>query len=287
MLKDPFKKLSRLYNTVQQGIAGSDRIFEVLNTQPKVADAEAPYSLPVKNNIDFINVNYSYGTNENAAVQNINLTIAEGEKIALVGFSGAGKSTLVDLVPRFMDPTSGVVKIGGVDISKVKLAELRSRIALVGQHTFLFNDTIYKNILYGRQDASMDDVYEAARSAYAHDFITQLPNGFETVIGESGLSLSGGERQRIAIARAILKNAPILILDEATASLDNRAEREVQSALETLEKDRTSLIIAHRLSAIKDVDRIIVLEDGKLVEVGSHDELLSKKGLYSELFGAH
>ena len=284
LMYDPFKKLSRLNSQIQQGIAGVDRIFEVLDTPPKIFDVEKPEVLPNVHDIHFADVSYMYGRNDQSALQGINLHIKEGEKVALVGFSGAGKSTLVDLVPRFIDPSSGTVKIGGVDISKVKMTELRSRIALVGQHTFLFNDTIYNNILYGLQTATRDQIYEAARAAYAFDFIMHLPKGFDTVIGESGLSLSGGERQRIAIARAILKNAPILILDEATASLDNKAEREVQSAIEALEKGRTSLIIAHRLSTVRNVDRIIVLREGFIVETGTHDELLGKQGEYSRLY---
>jgi ATP-binding cassette, subfamily B, bacterial MsbA len=230
-------------------------------------------------------VDFYYRDGEQQALSDINLVIDEGQKIAIVGFSGAGKSTLVDLLPRFIDPHKGVVRIGGVDIAQVGIKELRNRIAVVGQHTFLFNDTIRNNIAYGSEGASVEAIEEAAKAAFAHDFILQLPRGYETVIGEAGLSLSGGERQRIAIARAILKRAPILILDEATASLDNRAEREVQSALEALERGKTSVVIAHRLSTVRNADLIVVLKDGRIVETGTHDELLKMAdGEYTKLY---
>jgi subfamily B ATP-binding cassette protein MsbA len=190
---------------------------------------------------------------------------------------------VVDLIPRFIDPSGGSVLIGGVDLSKLSLTDLRSRIAMVGQHTFLFNDTIYNNIAYGNPNASATEVEDAARAAYAYEFITQLPAGFETRVGEGGMSLSGGERQRLAIARAILKNAPILILDEATASLDNRAEREVQAAIQALEEGRTTVVIAHRLSTVRDADLIVVMSAGRIVEQGTHSELLQREGEYSRL----
>jgi subfamily B ATP-binding cassette protein MsbA len=213
----------------------------------------------------------------------VSLIIPEGKKVALVGFSGAGKSTLVDLIPRFGDPSEGVVSLGGVDIRELRLSELRSRITMVGQHTFLFNDSIFNNIAYGNPGASEDAVYAAARAAFADEFVRRLPDGYKTMVGEGGMSLSGGERQRLAIARAILKDAPILILDEATASLDNRAEREVQLAIEALEEGRTTVVIAHRLSTVIDADLIIVMSRGGIVERGTHDELLAKGGEYSRL----
>jgi subfamily B ATP-binding cassette protein MsbA len=200
-----------------------------------------------------------------------------------VGFSGSGKTTLVDLIPRFIDPCEGSICIGGVDLKTLPLSELRALIAMVGQHTFLFNDTVYNNIAYGNPDATKEQVMQAADAAFARDFIEGLPNGFETVVGEAGMSLSGGERQRLAIARAILKDAPILVLDEATASLDTRSEREVQLALEQLAQGRTTVVIAHRLSTVRDADTIVVMSNGEIVEQGSHDALLEQDGQYSRL----
>lgn len=283
LLYDPFKKLSRIHGSVQQGMAGAERLFEILDSIPKIRDAKDTLLLGASNEIEFDGVSFKYASAESEALSDINLRIPEKTRVALVGFSGAGKSTLVDLVPRFIDPTQGRVLLGGVDVSRVKLADLRARISLVGQHTFLFNDTVFNNIAYGRAGATKDEVIAAAKAAYAFDFVTAMPNGFETLVGEGGFSLSGGERQRIAIARAILKNSPILILDEATASLDNRSEREVQSALEALEKDRTTLIIAHRLSTVRHADLIVVLKDGRIVEQGTHDELLKLGGEFARL----
>jgi subfamily B ATP-binding cassette protein MsbA len=283
LLYDPFKKLSRVNNVVQQGIAGAERIFEILDRKPSVTDPENPETLPQSNEIVFEQVSFAYPNSEQQALSSISLRIPEGKKFAFVGFSGAGKSTLVDLLPRFIDPEIGRVLIGNVDIRKVRLDDLRGRIAMVGQHTFLFNDTIFKNIAYGSETAGSEEVMRAAKAAYAYDFIMQLPAGFDTIIGEDGYTLSGGERQRIAIARAILKDAPILVLDEATASLDNRSEREVQAALEALERNRTSLIIAHRLSTIREADCIVVMREGKVAEMGTHKELLGRGGEYSRL----
>ncbi|MCL4129734.1 UNVERIFIED_CONTAM: hypothetical protein GTU68_058537 [Idotea baltica] len=283
LLYDPFKKLSRVNNSVQQGVAGAERIFELIDIKPDIQNIENPIALPKSNQIEFEDVNFSYNGEEDV-LKNITLDIKEGKKIAFVGFSGAGKTTLVDLIPRFMDPQSGIIKIGNINIKDLDLQELRSKISMVGQHTFLFNDTIKNNIKYGNLDASDEEVYSAAKSAYAYDFIEGFPNGFDTIVGESGLSLSGGERQRIAIARAILKNAPILILDEATASLDNRSEKEIQAALEKLGKGKTSLVIAHRLSTVRNADEIIVMEDGEIVEKGTHDELLKKDGIFTKLY---
>lgn len=288
LMYEPFKKLTRVNATVQQGLAGAQRIFEILDTPPTIKEPESPRTVPASHVLAFDSVSYEYPTrNEGdermAALMDISLVIPESRKVALVGFSGAGKSTLVDLIPRFIDPTKGSVTLGGVDIRSLRLSELRARIAMVGQHTFLFNDTVYNNIAYGNPNASREEVLAAAQAAYATDFIERLPSGFETVVGEGGMSLSGGERQRLAIARAILKNAPILILDEATASLDNRAEREVQMAIEALVAGRTTVVIAHRLSTIRDADLIVVMSSGRIVEQGTHDQLLALGAEYSRL----
>jgi subfamily B ATP-binding cassette protein MsbA len=288
LMYDPFKKLTRINATVQQGMAGAQRIFEILDTAPTVRDPELPAALPegyqvALDNVSFVYPNRGGGTEETVALTGINLLIKENQKVALVGFSGAGKSTLVDLLPRFIDPSSGSVKLGGVDVRTLALKELRSKIAMVGQHTFLFNDTIFANIAYGSTSATEEQVHAAAKAAYAYDFVSRLPDGFQTKVGEAGMSLSGGERQRIAIARAILKDAPILILDEATASLDNKAEREVQLAIQALEKGRTTVVIAHRLSTVRDADLIVVLSGGRIVETGSHDDLLARSGEYARL----
>jgi subfamily B ATP-binding cassette protein MsbA len=290
LMYEPFKKLSRVNATVQQGMAGAQRIFEILDTAPTIVEPSDPTPLPASKTIELRGVSFSYQGISNAensvvALNEISLVIPEGKTVALVGFSGSGKSTLVDLIPRFIDPTAGVVLLGGEDIRSLALIELRSAIAMVGQHTFLFNDTVYNNIAYGNPDASREEVIQAATAAYALEFIERLPQGFDTQVGEGGMSLSGGERQRLAIARAILKNAPILILDEATASLDTRAEREVQMAIEALVKGRTTLVIAHRLSTIRDADTIVVMSGGAIIEQGAHQELLAKGGEYARLHG--
>lgn len=283
LLYEPFKKLTKVFNAAQQGLSGADRIFELLDAPIRIQSPMDPVSFPSSCQIDFEDVSFSYDVTKRAALSNVSFSVPEGGRVALVGFSGAGKSTLVDLVPRFVDPLSGFVRIGGKDVRSLCLEELRSHIAMVGQHTFLFNDTIFNNIAYGKKGATREEVEGAAKAAFAAAFIDDLPKGYETEVGEGGFTLSGGERQRIAIARAILKDAPILILDEATSSLDNQAEREVQAALEALEKERTSLVIAHRLSTVQGADLIVVMEDGKVVEIGKHEELLDKRGLYDRL----
>lgn len=290
LMYEPFKKLSRVNATVQQGLAGAHRIFEILDTPPTISEPRAPEVFPKEHTIEFRNVFFEYpsvshGERSNVALRDVSLRIPEGKTVAVVGFSGSGKSTLVDLLPRFMDPTSGEVLLGGVNLKSLSLRDLRSAIAMVGQHTFLFNDTVYNNIAYGNPDATQEQVQDAARAAYAIEFIERLPQGFDTQVGEGGMSLSGGERQRLAIARAILKNAPILILDEATASLDTRAEREVQMAVESLVKGRTTLVIAHRLSTIREADTIVVMSGGSIVEQGTHGELLALEREYARLHG--
>jgi subfamily B ATP-binding cassette protein MsbA len=288
LMYEPFKKLTRVNATIQQGLAGAQRIFEIIDTKPSVTEPEHCKPLPARYDIEFKDVAYEYparngGDELSLALHGVSLVIPEGKKVALVGFSGAGKSTMVDLIPRFIDPSSGSVLLGGIDLRELSLPELRGRMAMVGQHTFLFNDTIYNNIAYGNPSATRAEVEAAAKAAFAYDFIMQLPSGFESFVGEGGMTLSGGERQRLAIARAILKNAPILILDEATASLDNRAEREVQSAIQALEQGRTTVVIAHRLSTIQDADLIVVMSKGRIVEQGTHAQLLAKSGEYSRL----
>ena len=283
LMYDPFKKLSRMSGNMQQGLAAAERVFEILDIEPDIKTAASPKVLGKSNDIIIKDVTVRYEADKAPALQDINLTIYEGQKIALVGPSGSGKSTLVDLIPRFIDPDAGAVMIGGVDLRQANLKEVRARSAMVSQHTFLFNETILSNIAYGAKNATEAEIIACAKAANAYDFIMRLPQKFSTIIGESGLSLSGGERQRIAIARALLKDSPILILDEATASLDNQSEHEVQQALEFLLKGRTSLIVAHRLSTIKNVDLVVVIEDGTIVEIGTQQELLQNSGTFARL----
>jgi ATP-binding cassette, subfamily B, bacterial MsbA len=284
LMYDPFKKLSRVSSQIQIGVAGASRVFELIDEVPQIENNRATLALATKNSISFKSVHYRYPNSIQDALDGIDLSVDEGEKIAIVGFSGSGKSTLVDLIPRFLDPNDGLVEIGGTNIKYAELKDVRNRITMVTQHTFLFNDTIFNNILYGNRNATEEMVYEAASKAFAFEFIEKLPKGFNSVVGEGGFSLSGGERQRIAIARALLKDSPILILDEATASLDTKAERMVQQAIEELEKNRTSLVIAHRLSTIQNSDRIVVMSNGKIVETGTHQSLLSDNGEYQKLY---
>ncbi len=283
MLYEPVKRLTGVNNTIQQGIAGADRVFSIIDRVPDIVDKTgAPQLLPITRSIDIENVTFCY--EKTAVLKNITLSIKAGEVIAFVGMSGGGKTSLVNLIPRFYDVTSGRVLIDGLDIRDVTLQSLRSQIAIVTQQTILFNDTVRNNIAYGDIDRTEADVINAAKAANAHDFIMQLPKQYDTNIGELGTKLSGGEKQRISIARALLKNAPILILDEATSSLDTEAEIEVQEALDNLMKGRTTLVIAHRLSTIRNADRIIALVNGEIVEEGNHESLLAKKGEYFRLY---
>ncbi len=282
ILYDPVRKLNGVNATIQTGLAAAARVFEVLDTQPTIQEREDAVTLPpFKRSIRFQDVSFAY--DETQVLKDINLDVKPGEVLAIVGTSGGGKTTLVNLIPRFYDVTGGSILIDEVDIRDAELASLRSRIGIVSQQTILFNDTVFNNIIYGSPDRSRDEVVQAARQAHALKFIEELPQGFDTLIGDQGVRLSGGERQRLSIARALLKDAPILILDEATSSLDSESELEVQKAIENLMKSRTTFVIAHRLSTVRNADRIIVLSQGRIVEQGRHKELLDLHGEYFRL----
>ncbi len=283
MIYPPVKAMTRLHNQLHQARAASERVFQLLATQNTVPEPDAPKMLHADQaDIEFRNLDFHYG--EKPVLCNINLTVKAGQLVALVGASGSGKTTLANLLLRFYDPTQGLIKIGGVDLRDVTTRDLRNQIAVVAQENILFNDTIRRNIELGRLGASNEDIMAAARHAHAYEFIMQKEGGFDTVIGEKGVSLSGGQRQRIAIARAVLKNAPILVLDEATSALDTESERAVQSALDELMKGRTTICIAHRLSTVLHADVIVVLDQGRIVEMGRHDELVQRGGVYQKLY---
>lgn len=284
LLYPPVKKISKLNNTIQQGLAATDRVFDVLETESDIAEPEQPVAMPpAPHTIRFDDVTFAYDPEE-TVLSGINLEVRPGERLGIVGTSGGGKTSLVNLIPRFYDATAGAVLIDGVDIRDVRIADLRKRIAIVTQEPILFNDTIRNNIAYGSPDASEEAIVAAAKAAYIHDFTQRLPRGLDTMVGELGSRLSGGEKQRMCIARALLKDAPILILDEATSALDTEAEGLVQMALQNLMRGRTSFVIAHRLSTIIDADRIIVLSGGRIIEEGQHQELLARKGEYFKLY---
>jgi len=279
---NPAKSLSTSFSNMQKGSAAIQRIDEVLNAPVTVDDNPGGKKVSAFNeSIEFRNVSFSY--EDFSILKNINLTIKKGQTVALVGSSGAGKSTLADLVPRFHDVTSGELLIDGVNIKDYSLRDLRQLMGIVTQEPILFNDTIANNIALGKENASQEEIINAAKIANAHSFIENKDDSYQTNIGDRGSKLSGGERQRLTIARAVLKNPPILILDEATSSLDTESERLVQDAINHLMKDRTSLVIAHRLSTVRHADEIIVLQKGEIAERGTHDELLSKKGIYNRL----
>jgi len=285
ILYDPIKTLSRIHIVMQRSIAATGVIFGILDSKPTVQDAPDAIALESSDGrIDFENVTFRYANTHRDAVRNVSLRIEPGKTFALVGASGAGKSTILSLILRLYDPTSGAVKVDGRDLRSITQKSLRDQIGLVTQETFLFHDTIFNNIQFGRLDATQEQIYEAAQAAYAHEFILAQPKGYQTVIGDKGCLLSGGQQQRLAIARAILKNAPILLLDEATSSLDSESEQEIQKALAKLAAGRTVIAIAHRLSTILSADQIIVMDSGRIKEIGTHAELLDKSGYYRRLY---
>jgi ATP-binding cassette, subfamily B, bacterial MsbA len=285
ILYDPIKTLSRLHIVMQRSVAATTSIFALLDSKPTVQDAPDAVALgSSQGRIDFEDVTFRYANTVTNAISSLTLHMEPGKTHALVGASGAGKSTILSLILRLYDPTSGAVKIDGRDLRSLTQKSLREQIGLVTQETFLFHDTIFNNIQFGRLDATPEEVREAARAAYAHDFIMAQPKGYETVIGDKGCLLSGGQQQRLAIARAVLKNAPILLLDEATSSLDSESEQQIQKALAELAAGRTVIAIAHRLSTVLSADQIIVMDGGRIKEIGTHAELLEKSGYYRRLY---
>jgi len=282
---DPMRKLSRLQNSMSQALAAARHVWEVMDERAEIPEKPNAVNLaPLAREIEFRGVNFDYANEARPVLHNIDLTVPVGKMIALVGESGGGKSTLTKLLPRFHDPTSGAVLWDGTDLRDARVASLRSQIAIVTQETILFNDTVRYNLTYGRPDATNDAMHNAARTALAHDFITDLPEGYETVIGERGTFLSGGQRQRLAIARALLTDAPVLVLDEATSALDAESEQLVQRAINNLIRDRTTIVIAHRLSTVRRADSIVVMEAGQIIEQGTHAELLAGGGRYQRLY---
>ena len=285
VLYDPIKTLSKLHIVIQRSVGATSKIFQLLDSEPTVQDRPGAVDLTsARGLIEFDHATFRYATGITDAVHDLNLRIEPGRTYALVGASGAGKSTILSLLLRLYDPTSGVIRIDGHDLRGLTQRSLREQIGLVTQETFLFHDTIYRNIQFGRLDATQDEIHAAARTAFAHDFIMQQPDGYDTVIGDKGMMLSGGQQQRLAIARALLKNAPILLLDEATSALDSESEKQIQIALERLAKGRTVIAIAHRLSTILSADQIVVMDQGEIKEIGTHAELLEKSGPYRRLY---
>jgi subfamily B ATP-binding cassette protein MsbA len=283
MMYAPMKRLTKVSNTIQRSLGAAERVFELMDEKADIADhADALPASRMAGNIDFCQVDFSYG--EEPVLQDFNLSIRSGEIVALVGPSGGGKSTIIGLLNRFYDPQKGNILIDGQDIKYLTQESLKQNIALVDQETFLFNDTVRNNIRYGRLEAADAEVEKAARLAYADAFVRSMPDGYETVIGDRGVRLSGGQRQRICIARAILRDAPILLLDEATSALDTESEAMVQKALVNLMENRTTIVVAHRLSTVMHADKIVVLEDGRICETGNHQQLLAGGGLYSRLY---
>lgn len=281
----PARKLGNVNAQIQGGLASAERVFSIIDIKSNITNPIQPVEIQeFTNHIKFNNVSFQYENSENLILSSININIHRGEVLALVGSSGAGKSTFADLIPRFYDVSSGEIIIDGIDIRKLTVENLRSLMGIVSQDTILFNDTVAHNISYGLPEAGIDEIRQAAKTANALEFIDNLPNGFDTIIGEKGTRLSGGQRQRISIARALLKNPDILILDEATSALDTESERKVQDAIDTLVQNRTVIVIAHRLSTITKADQIIVLDEGKIVESGTHEKLLEINGKYKHLY---
>lgn len=285
---DPIRTLIDFTEQFQNGFTGFERFMEIMNTQPDIADAPNAIELTdVKGNISFEDVTFRYNDNSETVLNGVNLDVPAGAYMALVGSSGAGKTTLCSLIPRFYDVNSGTIRIDGVDIRDVTLKSLRNQIGIVQQDVYLFAGTIFENISYGKPGATMEEVIEAAKNANAHDFIMSFPDGYNTDIGQRGIKLSGGQKQRLSIARVFLKNPPILIFDEATSALDNESEKVVQESLESLAKNRTTFVIAHRLTTIQNAEKILVLTEEGIAESGTHQELLEKKGIYEKLYNMH
>ena len=281
----PIRKLGGINAQIQSGLASSERVFSILDSPITIKNPKEPVNLTdFKNNISFNDVSFKYELGDKPSLKNININIKKGETVAIVGSSGAGKSTFVDLIPRFYDVSSGSITIDDINIKDITIEKLRKKMGIVTQNTILFNDSIYYNISYGVQNVTNEDIIKAAKTAHADEFINQLPNKYDTIIGEAGILLSGGQRQRLSIARAILKNPEILILDDATSSLDSESEKHVQNAIDNLVQDRTVILIAHRLSTIKNAHQILVFDNGELVENGTHKRLYAMNGIYTKLY---
>ena len=285
-LMSPIKELSSVNNRIQESSAAADRIFEILDTQPAIRNIDKPADVKFfKDSIEFRNVSFRYEDSNEQILDNISFKVKKGEVLAFVGPSGGGKSTLVDLIPRFYDPSSGVILLDNLDIKEINIGDLRRLMGIVTQETFLFNESIKKNIAYGLTEFPIEKIIDASKTANAHNFIMEMPNGYDTVIGERGVKISGGQRQRLSIARALLKNPEIMIFDEATSALDNESELLVQEAIERMMINRTTFVIAHRLSTIRNANRIIVLDGGRIVQYGTHDDLIqNEKGLYRKFY---